>query len=279
MALHPRDSETSSLKGIVSRAFGTRPARKPDDPAPDLHEVLANLDQSERENPQDYSINRIELADAPHAQAPPSKLAQAPPAKPAPSAPPAADAKASELEAHRRRLEQLLESARSIESMLAQEAAQARALGENLKLEEKRTAAAEAAEAEQKVTAEAQAFAQNGETAVVYQAKIDAELIAAQQELSTAESSVTELQSRLRDAQNLVVVSKSKVIECESKTKEAAKRSKLAKDLQNDAECRIAKCREAREAAELALRQAEEIASSIALTAETLKRIRELGKG
>ena len=274
MALHPRDSETSSLKGIVSRAFGSRPARKPDDPAPDLHEVLANLDQSERENPQDYSINRIELADAP-----PTKLAQAPPAKPAPSVPPAAGAKASELEAHRQRLEQLLESARSIESMLAQEAAQARALGENLKLEEKRAAAAEAAEAEQKVAAEAQAFAQNGETAVVYQAKIDAELIAAQQELSTAESSVTELQSRLRDAQNLVVVSKSKVIEYESKSKEAAKRSKLAKDLQNDAECRIAKCREAREAAELALRQAQEIASSIALTAETLKRIRELGKG
>jgi hypothetical protein len=67
------------------------------------------------------------------------------------------------------------------------------------------------------------------------------------------------------------------VIECDAKSKEAAKRAMLATGLLHDAECRVAKCREARASAEAELRQAEEIADSIALTAETLKRIRELG--
>lgn len=266
MALHPkRDSETPSLKGMVSRAFGSRLSKTPDDAARDLHEVLTNLDVSERINGQEYPINRIDIAEAPST-------------RPTTAAPPRAGAVASELEAHRRRLEQLLENARQIEEMLSQEAAKAHALGQNLLLDEKRAAAAEAAEAERRATAEAQAFTANRDTASAFQAKIDAELVAAQQELAAAEASVSELQTRLRDAQNLVVVSKSKTIECEAKSKEAAKRAQLAKGLVHDAECRVAKCREAREAAEAEVRQAEEIAGSIALTAERLKRIRELGK-
>lgn len=267
MDLHPkRDSENTSLKGMVSRAFGSR-QKKPDDPAPNLSDVLKNLDVSEREAPT-YPIHRIEFAETVSEQ--PSQPAQ--PARPAPGA------ANVELEAHRQRLEQLLESARQIEELLAKEAAQARVLGENLKLDEKRSVAAAAIEAEQKANAEVQAFTKNSETAGAYQAKIDAELVAARQELAGAEASVNELQTRLRDAQNLVVLSKSKVIECESKSKEAAKRVELAKSLTNDAECRVAKCREARETADSEVRQAEEIASSIALTAETLKRIRDLGK-
>lgn len=266
VALHPkRDSETTSLKDMVSRAFGSRLSRKRDDPAPDLLEVLTTLGESESVNAQEYPINRIEFAETASTET-------------ASAARPAAGAMAAQLEAHRQRLEHLLENARQIEEMLAHEAAQARALAENLMLDEKRAAAAEAAEAERRATAEAQAFTQNSKTAVVYQAKIDAELVAAQRELTAAEASVSELQSQLRDAQNLVVVSKSKVIECESKNKEAAQRAKLAKGLVHDAECRVAKCREAREAAEAEVRQAEEIATSIAVTAETLKRIRELGK-
>jgi nicotinic acid mononucleotide adenylyltransferase len=44
-----------------------------------------------------------------------------------------------------------------------------------------------------------------------------------------------------------------------------------------DAEIRVAKCREAHEAARAEVSQAEEIASRIALTAQTLKRIRDIG--
>jgi chromosome segregation ATPase len=243
---------------MVSRALGSRLSRKPDDPAPDLHDVLTNLDESDGVNAQEVAINRIEFVE---------------------TARPSTGGKAAELQAHRQRLEQLLANARQIEEMLAEEAAQARALGENLMLDEKRAAVAEAAEAERTASAEAQAIAKNSESAVVYHAKIDAELVAAQRELAAAEASVNELQLRLRDAQDLVVLSKSKVMECDSKSKEASKRAALAKGLIHDAECRVAKCREAREAAEAEVRHAEEIADSIALTAETLKRIRNLGKG
>jgi chromosome segregation ATPase len=234
---------------MVSRAFGSRLPKKPDDPAPDLQDVLTTLDASERVNVQDYQINRVEFPET----------------------------ASSDLAAHRQRLEHLLESARQIEELLTQEAEHARSLSQNLMLDEKRAAAAAAAEAEQRASAEAQAFTKNTDTAVVYQAKVDAELVSAQRELAAAEASVTELQTRLRDAQNLVVVSKSKVIECQSKSKEAAKRADLAKGLLNDAECRVAKCREAREAAQAQVREAEELARSVAITAETLKRIRGLG--
>jgi chromosome segregation ATPase len=247
---------------MVSRALGSRLPKKPDDPAPNLEDVLTNLDVSEREAPA-YPIHRIEFAEAA-----PSQPARA-----------TANGMPAELEAHRQRLEQLLQNARQIEEMLAKEAAQARALGENLKLEEKRAAVAEAAELEQRAAGEAQAYTKNSDTAAAFQAKIEAELATARQELVGAEASVAELQSRLRDAQDRVALSKSKMIECESKSKEAAKRAELAKGLANDAECRVAKCREAREAAEAEAHQAEEIASSIALTAQTLKRIRELGQG
>lgn len=267
MALHPkRDSETTSLKGMVSRALGSRLSRRPDDPAPDLGEVLTDLDVSERANAQEYQINRIDFPESASTQPPTA-------------ARPTAGAQSAELASHRQRLEQLLANARQIEEMLAQEAAQARSLGENLMLDEKRVAAAEAAEAERRAAAETQALTKNSETASAYQAKIDAELAAAQRELTAAEASVSDLQLRLRDMRQLVVVSNSKVIECDSKSKEAAKRAALAKGLLNDAECRVAKFREAKEAAEAEVREAEEIASSIALTSETLKRIRELGKG
>ncbi len=275
MDLHPkRDSENTSLKGMVSRAFGSR-QKKPDDPAPNLNDVLKNLDVSEREAPT-YPIHRIEFAET-VAEQPVQPTPPVQPSQPVQPTRPSAGTPV-ELEAHRVRLEQLLESARQIEELLAKEAAQARALGENLELDEKRSVAAAAIEAEQKANAEVQAFTKNSETAGAYQAKVDAELVAARQELGGAEAAVNELQTRLRDAQNLVVLSKSKVIECESKSKEAAKRVELAKGLTNDAECRVAKCREARETADAEVHQAEEIASSIALTAEALKRIRNLGK-
>lgn len=252
MALHPkRDSENTSLKGMMSRALGSRLSKRTDDPVPDLQDVLTTLDVSERDAPA-YAIQRVEFPETAATQ---------------PS-----------LEAHRQRLQHLLESARQIEEMLVAEAAQARELSANLKLDEKRAAVAEAIEAEQKVTAEAQAFTKNRDTAAAFQAKADAEVASTRRELADAEALVTKLQTQLRDAQDLVVVSKSKLVECESKSAEAAKRVELAKGLAYDAECRIAKCREARETAQTELAQAEEIATSIALTADTLKRIRELGK-
>jgi chromosome segregation ATPase len=240
MALQPK-RDNNSLTGIVSRAFGTRSSRRADDPVPDLDGVLNELDISDQQNET-----------------------------------PAPDGR-RDLEAHRQRLEQLLENARQIEEMLTKEAAQARALSENLQLDEKRAAVAQAAEDERKATAEASAYIQNSETAERYQAKADSQLAAARQELSAAEISVKDLQARLTQAQNVVVLSKAKVLESESRAKEAAKRAGLAKALRHDAEITVAKWREAREAAEAELSQAEEIASSIALTAETLKRIRDLG--
>jgi hypothetical protein len=257
MALHPkRNNEDTSLRGIVGRAFGPRSSKQAEDPVAELDEVLTQLQISEQEHEPPYDIERIHIAEAD---------------------PPNADAARQELEAHRRRLEQLLENARHIEEMLAKEAAKARALGENLRLEEKRAAAAEAAESERKAIAEGRAYTQNSETAVAYQAKVDGELTAARQEFTAAEASVKELRARLADAQNLVVLSKAKVLDAEVRSKEAAKRVDLAKALSRDVEIRIAKCREAREAAETEVSQAEQIASSIALTAQTLKRIRALG--
>lgn len=264
MALHPkRNGEDVSLRGIVSRAFGTRSSRA-DDPVPELNEVLTDLHVSEQENGEPYEIERIHFAetDSP----PPPPPAQVP-----------AGSGHAELEAHRRRLEALLENAQRIEELLAKEAADARALGENLKLEEKRAAAAEAAEKERNAVEQGRAYTENREKATAFQAKVDGELAAARHELSAAEASVKELQARLGDAQNLVVLSKTKVLENESRSKEAAKRAEMAGSLARDAEMRIAKCREAREAAEAEAAQAEQIANSIALTAQTLKRIRHLG--
>lgn len=262
MALPPkRNSEDASFRGIVGRAFGSRSSKTAGDPVPELDEVLTNLHISEQEYSQPFEINRVHFAET--ATEPPGQ--------------PRTQTTNRELEAHRQRLEHLLESARQIEEMLAQEAAQARSLGENLKLDEKRAAAAEAAEGERKAATQARAYAQNSETAAAYQTKVDGEWSAAKAELTAAEASVMELQARLRDAQDLVVLSKAKVLEAESRSKEAAKRADLAKSLVHDAEIRVAKCREAREAAQAEVTHAEEIANSIALTAETLKRIRKLG--
>jgi hypothetical protein len=262
MPLPPkRNSEDASFRGIVGRAFGSRSPKATGDPAPELDEVLTNLHISEQEYSQPFEINRVHFAETPAE----------------PAGQPGTNSPYPELEAHRQRLEQLLESARQIEEMLAKEAAQARSLGENLKLDEKRALAAEAAEGERKATAEARAYAQNSETAAAYQVKAESELAASRAELTAAEASVRELQARLRDAQDLAVVSKAKVLEAESRSKEAAKRADLAMALVRDAEIRVAKCREAREAAQAQVTHAEEIANSIALTAETLKRIRKLG--
>jgi chromosome segregation ATPase len=247
---------------MVGRAFSAR--RQSKDPVPNLGEVLTELHVSAQKNDQGYEINRIHFADASAAEPPP-------PAPIAGSAPP-------DLEAHRRRLEQLLENARQIEEMLAKEAAQAVSLSENLNLDDKRIAAAKAAEEERKALAEAKPYAQNSETAIAYQAKVDGELAAAVQELNASELSVKELQARLADAQNFVVLAKAKVVESQARAKEAAKRAEVAKALVRDAEVRVAKCREAREAAEAEVRQGEEIASRVAMAADTLKRIREIGK-
>lgn len=247
-----RNNEDTSLRGMVSRAFGPRPSRQDDDSVPELGRVLTQLDISSQENDPGYEINRIDFpADtaAPH----------------------------QELEAHRRRLEQLLEDARRIEDLLSQEAAQARSLSENLKLDEKRAALAEAAENEEKALAEARGYAQNSETAARHHAKVDGELAAAREQLRKADESVKQLQVQLRDAQELSALSKAKVLENQARSEEAAKRSDLAKALTRDAEMRVAKCREAREAAQAEAAQAQEIANSIALTTETLQRIRRLG--
>ena len=252
MALHHRpEREDNSLRGIVSRAFGSRPPRSADDPAPELDEVLTDLHVSEQEHGEPFEIDRIDGASSARS--------------------------GGEVEAHRRRLEQLLESARHIEEQLAKEAAQAQALSQNLRLDEKRAVVAEAAEKEQRALAQAQAYAQNSKTAQAYQAKVAGELAAARQEMSAAEAAVRELQARLADAQNLVVLSNAKIVDAEAKSKEAAKRADMAQSLERDAECRVAKCREDREVAQAEVSQAEEIASSIALTAQTLKRIRQLG--
>lgn len=258
-----RDGEDNSLRSMVGRAFSSR--RQPQDPVPNLGEVLTELHISHQKNDQGYEINRIDFPE-PSAAAPP------PPQ-------PAAGAARNELEAHRRRMEQLLENARQIEEMLAKEAAQAVSLGENLNLDEKRAALAEATENERKALAEARPYAQNSETATAYQVKIDGELAAARQELSASEAAIKELQARLADAQNSVAISKAKVVQAEARSKEAAKRADVAKALARDAEVRVAKYREAREAAEAEVRQGEELASSIALTAETLKRFGAVGKG
>ncbi|HKU66992.1 MAG TPA: hypothetical protein VJP85_04355 [Candidatus Baltobacteraceae bacterium] len=226
-----------------------------------------------QENGQPYEIDRIYFSetDAAERPAPERNAPERPaPARPRSGAPP-------ELEAQRQRLEQLLQNARHIEEMLAKEAAQARALSENLKVDEKRAAASEAAESERQAAEEARAYTKNSETAALYQAKADSEHAAARQEFAAAEAAVKELQVRLGDAQNAVALSKAKVVETEARSKEAAKRADLALTLTRDAEMRVAKCREASETAKAQLSQAEEIASSIALTAQTLKRIRELG--
>ncbi len=161
--------------------------------------------------------------------------------------------------------------------MLAKEAAQARSLSENLKLDEKRAAAAQAAEAERTATAEASAYARNSEKAAAYQTKVEGEVASVRQELTAAEASVKELQARLAQAQDVVALSKAKLLETESRATEAVKRAALAGVLTRDAQIHVAKCREAHEAALAELSQAEEIANSIALTAQTLKRIRQLG--
>ncbi len=300
MASHAKQNgDNRSFMNIVSDiAFGPRGSKLDDDGKPSLDEVLTELEVSERESDDLYmpAVNAVEPA-RPQAQPQPavtaakiaapaaSEEAKAPVAgtapAPAPAAPAAPSADLAEAQrradGHRQRLEKLLGEARQIEEMLAKEAAEARALADKVNLEEKRTAAAHAAELERQAIALANDVAARRETAVAQHAQSAAEVRALREAVDAAVESVKEIETRFAEAQKLVTQTKFKLRESETKAEQATTLADNAKIEARNAERKAAKCREAREAAEAELHKAEEIASSIALTAATLERMRSLG--
>lgn len=231
----------------MGRAFGGR--HRAGNEAQQLEKVLASLHVSEQEE-------AVALEDAPPPPAPPAPVHNG--------------------QDHRERLEKLLDDAGRIAQLLEKEAADA-ALAENLRLDEKRAAVAKLAQAEREAESQARALAQQSETAATLRARTDAEVSAAQHAVSAAEDSVKRRETLLAEAQNVVVQTKSKLVECESRARDAALQAETDAAKVQEANALIATCREAREAAESEVREAEAIARGITQTAATLKQLRAAG--
>jgi len=234
---------------FMGRAFGGRDRRSGQ--ASPLDKVLADLREQENAEP-------IRPPSTPQETAPPTPV----------PAPPPAD--------HRERLEKLLDDARRIAKMLENESAEA-ALAENLKLDEKLAAVANLAEAEAEAKAQASALAQQSESAAMHRARIDAEVRAAQHAVSAAENSVKQLEARLADAHDAVIQAKAHLDENEGHARDAALQAEANAAKIHEADAVLAKCREAREAAEAEVREAKAIARGIMQTAATLKQLRPIG--
>lgn len=242
-------AEDSSFMSLIGRAFGAR-ERRPGHAAPELEKVLADLHEGEQ-GEDDADAPVIETRET------------------TPPAPPAA-------QDHRRRLETLLQDARRISEMLEKEAAEA-ALAENLKLDEKLAAVAKLVDAEAEAEAQARALTQEGESAALLRAQIDAEVRTAQLAVSGAEDSVKQLEARLVEAQNVVIQAKSNLVERERRARDIALQTEAHVAKVDEANAHIAKCREAREAAEAEVREAKAIARGIMHTAATLKQLHGVG--
>lgn len=280
MASHAKqNNDNRSFMNMVSDiAFGPR-GTKSDDEKPSLNEVLTELEVSERESDDLYmpAVNATEPVQTQASTTPTAATnAQAVREEATPSSADLAEAQ-RRADGHRQRLEKLLGEARQIEDMLAKEAAEARALGEKVNLEEKRAAVARASELERQAAAQANEMTQRSEAAVAQHAQSAAEVRALREAVDAALESVKEIEARFAEAQKLVTQTKFKLRESETRIEQTTTLVDNAKIEARNAERRAAKYREAREAAEAELRKAEEIASSIALTAATLERMRSLG--
>lgn len=280
MAVHPRPNTNRSFMNVVSDiAFGARSSKSAnDDDGPSLKEVLTELEVSERESDDLYMPSLAVVEEKPVVTRI-TEPAPAPQAKTTPAAPPAtnSDDTLQRADGHRQRMEKLLNEARQIEEMLAKEAAEASALADKVNLQEKRAAAAQAAEHEMQAITRANESAGRRDAAVAQHAQVAAEVRATKEAVDAATQSVAELQSQLAEAQKLVAQSKFKLRESEARLEKATALVDQAKVEAHNADRRAAKFSEAREAAEAEFRNAEEIASSIAVTTETLARIRALG--
>jgi chromosome segregation ATPase len=243
-------AKSSSFMSFMGRAFGARDRRLSD--APPLEKVLADLHDGEQESDDSYApaIERRE---------------------PAPAAPPPVV-----IQDHRERLEKLLDDAHRIAQLLEKEAAEA-ALAENLKLDEKLASVAKLAEAEKESETQAFALAQQSESAATHRAQIDTEVGEAQRAVSAAEDSIKQLEARLAEAQNVVIRAKSNLVESEGRAHDAALQAAANAAKVHEANDRVTKCRESREAAEAEVREAKAIARSVMQTAATLKQLHNAG--
>lgn len=243
---------------LIGRAFGARSKSRADAPQ-QLDKVLGDLQVSEQENEHRYAFNR------------PAETAKtkATAVEPHPAPPLTA-------ENHRERLEKLLQDARQISQLLEKEAAEA-ALAENLRLDEKRAAVAKLAEEEREAEAQATALTLQSESAAMHRAQIDAEVNAAQQAVNAAKDSIRQLEALLAEARNVVIQTKSELTKTEGRARDAALQAETEAAKVQKANARIARCREAREAAESEVRDAETIARGITQTAATLKQLRAVG--
>lgn len=280
MASQPKqNSENRSFMNIVSDiAFGSRTLKNGDEAKQNLDDVLTELEVSQRESDDLYIVPPFDAVDS-NVQEP--QRAPKPAAK---AVQKVVEDVATEVDdtlrladGHRQRLEKLLDDARQIEEMLAKEAAEARALAEKVNLEEKRTAAARAAQVEHQAVSQAKAAIQQRDAAVAEHTKTTTDIRALHEAVEAATTSVADLQSKLAEAQKLVIQSKLKLRENETRAEQVAGVAEKAKVAAHSAERRAAKCREDRAAAEAELRQAEKIANSIATTMATLERIRGIG--
>lgn len=279
MAVHPKPNNRNFMNVVSDIAFGARSSKlNDDDGKPRLNEVLTELEVSERESDDLYMPSLAVVEEKPVVTRM-TEPAPAPQAKTTPAAPaaPNSDETLKRADGHRQRMEKLLNEARQIEEMLAKEAAEASALADKVNLEEKRAAVASAAEGELQAITRANELAQRRDAAVAQHAKAAAEVRATREAVDAATASVAELQSRLAEAQKLVTQSKFKLREGEARLESATALVDQTKVEAHNADRRAAKCSEIREAAEAELHHAEEIASSIAVTTETLERIRALG--
>ncbi|HET9393872.1 MAG TPA: hypothetical protein VFO29_10195 [Candidatus Rubrimentiphilum sp.] len=240
---------------LIGRAFGARSKPRGDAPQ-QLEKVLGDLQVSELENEDRYAFKAPAAAETVTAK-------PIEPTAPPPSA-----------EDHRERLEKLLNDARQISQLLEKEAAEAE-LAQSLRLDEKRAAVAKLAEAERDAEAQARALTEQRENAEQHRAQIDAEVNAAQHAVSAAEDSVKHLEALLAEARDVVIQTKSNLTKTEAGARDAAAQLEAGAAKIHEADAAIAKCREARLAAESEVHEAEAIALGIRQTAATLKQLRE----
>lgn len=278
MAVYPRPNNRSFMNVVSDIAFGAR-TNKPldEDGKPRLNEVLTELEVSERESDDLYmpSLAVVEEKPPVNLVSDPAPKAQTKPT-PAPQAAVQSDETLRRAGGHRERMEKLLNQARQIEEMIAKEAAEASVLAERVNLEEKRSAAAQAAENELQAITRANELAQRRDAAIAQHAQVAAEVRTTKEAVDTATATVADLQARLAEAQKQVSQAKFKLRESEGKLEQATTLVDQAKVEAHNADRRAAKCSEAREAADAELAHAEEIAGSIAATTEALERIRAL---
>jgi hypothetical protein len=254
-----RKDDRSFINFVSDLAFGGR-TKDEEEPKNKLDGVLAELSARDGESEPSTDADRREaiLETAPQAKLPQFDEAQR---------------RATE---HRQKIQAMLDHARSIEDMVRAEAAEAHALAQAVNLQEKRAAAARVIELELQATAHANDLARRSEAADQEEAQTAAALEHARGAVASAAAFLTECQATLLEAQKLVVRNELALRESEQSAKDAAA---LAAELRGEARkaaVRSNKCLEARESAEVQLREAEQLASNIAPSAATLERLRAL---